>query len=213
MYTPVSFEVTDPEVILSHVRAHPFATLITGGDDSPLASHLPLLPIEVQGQVLLEGHLARPNTQWQAAGCRALAIFHGPHAYISAGWYQTPGTVPTWNYTAVHAQGMISIVDDQEELLGSLERLAQRLEPEPAGWRFSRTDPSIQKMLGGIVGIRITVDRWEAKFKLNQNHPVERRRRVIAELENRGEPDDRTIARLMRQTLPPDTGNVPTPPQ
>lgn len=211
MYTPSSFEVTDPEAIRRHVLAHPFATLIAGGNESLSASHLPLLPIDVNGRVLLEGHLARPNTQWEWAGSRVLAIFHGPHAYVSARWYQTPGTVPTWNYTAVHASGTLVVVDDREELVDSLERLAHRLEPEPTGWRFSRSDPSIQKMLGGIVGIRIAVDRWEAKAKLSQNHPIDRRRRVLAGLESRGEPNDRAIARLMRQTLPPTTDDVPTP--
>ncbi len=211
MYTPTAFEVTDPAIIRAHLLAHPFATLITGRNDSPSASHLPLLPMELDGQILLEGHLARPNTQWQSAGCRALAIFHGPHAHISAQWYQTPGTVPTWNYTAVHATGTLSVVEDREELVDSLERLARHLEPESTGWRFSRSDPLMQKMLGGIVGIRIAVDRWEAKFKLSQNHPIERRQRVITELKNRGEPDDLSIARLMQQTLPRTPDDVPPP--
>lgn len=86
MYIPKSFQVTDPEVLAAFIRTHSFATLVSTGEGTPLATHLPLLLDQSAGpQGVLLGHVARANPHWQAFDGQqeALAIFHGPHAYIS----------------------------------------------------------------------------------------------------------------------------------
>src|SRR5689334_21322792 len=96
------------------IRRHSFATLVTISSSGPVASHLPLLlDAEAGPHGSLLGHMARANPQWRTAEGEALAIFLGPHAYVSPAWYGEPGTVPTWNYVAVHAYGTFRLVEER----------------------------------------------------------------------------------------------------
>src|SRR5436305_3213182 len=106
MYIPEAFREVDRGKLLEHMAAHPFATVITAGADGVQASHLPLLVDDAHG--LIRGHLARDNAQCAhlAAGADALAVFHGPHGYVSPSVYEPrPANVTTWNYVAVHVRG------------------------------------------------------------------------------------------------------------
>ena len=115
--------------------------------------------------VLIVGLLAA----WQA-----LAMFAGPHAYISPSWYETGPAVPTWNYASVHAYGPAQRIDDPEWLRGLVRRLSERHEArEPTPWRMEDLpEPYVQAMLTGIIGVELAVARLEGKFKLSQNRPA-----------------------------------------
>jgi transcriptional regulator len=205
MYTPASFKMSDAVELHAFMRDHSFAVLVTHGEGGMIASHLPLLfDADAGPHGTLLGHMARANPQWRDVGGEALAIFAGPHAYISPTWYESPGTVPTWNYVAVHAYGASQLVEDREGLHAILTRLVsvhERGMPEP--WSYDVADPDIDTMLRAIVGFRIEITRLEGKAKLNQNHPEERRRKVIRVLEARADEDSRAIAGLMDAALKP----------
>jgi transcriptional regulator len=116
MYTPSAFVESDERKLHTFIEQNSFATLVTGGENvaestAAVASHLPLLLNREAGeQGQLVGHMAKANPQWKHAdGQTSLAIFHGPHAYISPGWLKTKNTVPTWNYVAVHVRGVIRL--------------------------------------------------------------------------------------------------------
>ena len=106
MYNPDPFLETDPEKLRAFIREHPFATLVTAAAEGPYVSHIPLY-LDPGGEALV-GHVARGNGHWRLAGAPSVAVFHGPHAYISASWYDAPGTVPTWTYLAVHGRGTLA---------------------------------------------------------------------------------------------------------
>src|SRR5579884_840207 len=115
MYIPKHFAVHDPAWIRAFIDEYRFATLVTLADGEPFATHLPLLYEPGAGpNGLLRGHMARANPHWKSfEGSIQLAIFTGPHAYVSPTWYETAGpAVPTWNYTAVHAYGKARVVDE-----------------------------------------------------------------------------------------------------
>src|SRR5215211_144800 len=103
MYIPPHFAESVLPKLHEAIERYSFATLVSGSEGDLFASHLPLLVDRNQGpQGTLVGHMARANPQWRAAaGKEVMAIFHGPHAYISPTWYQAPEVVPTWNYVAV----------------------------------------------------------------------------------------------------------------
>ena len=151
----------------------------------------------------MQGHLARPNPQVADLdrGGEVLAIFPGPHAYISPGWYEAGPAVPTWNYASVHAYGTARAIRDPEWLRDMLDRLSARHEArEAAPWRMRDLPPSyLESMLRGIVGLEIAVSRLEGKFKLSQNRPASDRPRIIAALEHREDEGSRDVAALMRQ--------------
>jgi transcriptional regulator len=143
--------------------------------------------------------MARANPQWrQADGQTVLAMFTGPHAYISAGWYEAPDVVPTWNYAAVHVYGRFEAIHDTPSLLAIVRSFVEFYEsanPEP--WQLP-DDEFIERLTQSIVGFRIPIDRIEGKWKLSQNQPAERQEKVIAALERRGDENSRAIAELMR---------------
>lgn len=201
VYLPPHFTETDEAVLLAHVERHDFGLLITQAGGL-IASQVPFLAERRDGRLYLQGHLARPNPQVGALdGSEALAVFPGPHAYISPRWYGSSPAVPTWNYASVHAYGPATAIADKDWLSQFLRRLSQRHEArEAAPWRMDDQPAQfIDALLGGIVGFEIAISRLEGKFKLSQNRPADDRPRIVAELEARGDDDARGVAALMRE--------------
>ncbi len=187
------------------MEEYSFATLVCGGGESLVASHLPLLLDRDAGtHGTLLGHMARANGQWRpAAGQAALAVFSGPHAYISPTWYAAERVVPTWNYVAVHAYGPLHLIEDEAATLALLRRTVDRYESGlPRPWRLEDQPADfIAGLASQIVAFQIPIERLEGKWKLNQNHSSERRARVVAALEEQGGENAMAIARLMTQSL------------
>jgi transcriptional regulator len=148
--------------------------------------------------------MARANPHWRMGdGRRALAIFHGPHCYISPTWYQAEDVVPTWNYVTVHVHGTLRVNEDKSRLVDVIRRLVDVYEAKmPAPWSLDSLDGGfLDGLLKSIVGFEIEIDRIEGKWKLNQNHPVERRQNVIRSLRETGDQDGQRIAELMAAML------------
>ena len=197
LYIPAAFRIDDADAQLAFIERHAFGTLVSTGPDGLQVSHVPFLARREAGKVVLLGHLARANDHWrglETAG-EVLAIFQGPHAYVSPGWYAQHPSVPTWNYSAAHAQGRASLLDEAElhEVVAALSARYEAGRERP--WRLG-DQPSgfIESLLGAIVGFRIEVDRIDMKLKLSQNRPAEVPR-VIEALERHGEA---ALAQLMR---------------
>ncbi|MFO0851228.1 MAG: FMN-binding negative transcriptional regulator [Gemmataceae bacterium] len=208
MYVPPHFAQTDPATLHAFIERHSFGLLVSDAGGEPFATHLPFLLDRTAGpQGTLVGHLARANPHWQTLeGRTALAVFSGPHAYVSPTWYRAEHVVPTWNYTAVHAYGRVSLIDDRGELLDILQRSVAVFESGmPRPWVLDTGAVFVDRLVGQIVGFRLPIDRLEGKWKLGQNHPAERREKVIAALQAGGG-DAPAVAELMRATLPPTRG-------
>lgn len=198
MYLPKHFANDDRAALDAVIRSNPFGLLIGELDDEPFATHLPFL---LDGDRLL-AHFARGNPHWKAMdGTREmLAVFSGPHAYISPRWYEASQAVPTWNYVAVHVYGAPRIVEDAGELRETLDRLVAEYEGD--AWSLAGQEPDfISRMTRGIVAFELPVARIEGKFKLSQNRPDGDRHRVVAALEGAGDDASRDLARMMRTVL------------
>jgi transcriptional regulator len=209
MYTPPHFKEERPEALHAFIRQHAFGLLISPGPQGMEATHVPfLLDTDGEGPGRLRAHLSRANRQWQhleAAG-EVLAIFSGPHAYISASWYTERTDVPTWNYVAVHAYGRARLVEP-EKVRPMLAELSGKYEAASAApWTLDEVpEGSLQAMTKGIVGIEIELTRLQGKWKLSQNRSPEDQQRVIQALKARGGPDDLAMATLMEDTRPRQT--------
>jgi transcriptional regulator len=203
VYLPPAFTETREEILVAHIEQHDFGLLVTQGNAGLIASQIPFLIERRDGKLYLEGHIALANPQGADLDGAAdvLAIFAGPHAYISPSWYQAGPAVPTWNYASVHAYGAARRIDDADWLRNLVDRLSQRYEArEAAPWRMEvLPEPYVASMLTGIVGIEIAVSRLEGKFKLSQNRPAADRPRIVAALERRDDPESRAVAQLMRE--------------
>jgi transcriptional regulator len=201
VYVPAVFAETDAAKLHEFMRRHSFALLTSHGETGLVASHLPmLLDADAGPHGRLLGHMARANPQWRQVAGEVMAVFSGPHAYVSPSWYAEEGTVPTWNYVAVHAHGTFHVVEDRDGLRDILRRSVRTYEsPRPEPWAFDESDPHVERLLKAIVGFRIEITRLEGKWKLSQNHAEERRRRVIRALEARPDDDAQAIASLMKE--------------
>jgi len=192
-YLPEHFHETGLDALQDLMESNSFATLISPDVDDPLITHLPLLLDRERGpHGTLVGHFARANPHWQQLQERpaVLAIFHGPHSYVSPAWYGVHPAVPTWNYAVVHAAGRARLLHDPAALEDITRRLVHTFESaRPAPWRLDLPAGFQQQMLRAIVGLEIDVERLCGKFKLSQNRTVDDRRRVIAALEA-GSPAD-----------------------
>ena len=206
MYIPPWASQKDPAKLFALIEQHSFGLLISQHNGEPFATHLPMLLDRSTGpHGTLIGHLARANPQWQQAdGQNVLAIFSGPHAYVSPTWYESENVVPTWNYVAVHAYGTFRAVHDDVELMQIAGDYVKFYEsPMPSPWKLETGSEYSKKMVKAIVGFRLEITRLEGKWKLNQNHPQERRDKVIAALEQSPDAESQAVAAMMRGEIEP----------
>ena len=209
MYRPRHYDIDDPSVLARFMREHAFVLLVTAADGVPVASHIPLIldsdPGQGDGGQRFLGHVAKANRQWQAfdGKTEAMAMFWGPHAYISPSWYESQIMVPTWNYVTVHAYGKPKILSDPAAARDVLERLTSEYESQATGnWSMDRLPESyIEKMLDAIVAFEMPIDRVEGKFKLNQKNSPADREGAIKGLRATDDPESLEVARLMAEIL------------
>ena len=198
MYVPSAFSVADRRFAVDLIARYPFGLLVTSEGAYPHATHLPMLAQERDGELWIVGHVARANAHATSIVSRqsAAAIFEGPHAYVSAAWYEKPSTnVPTWNYTAVHASGRLAECD-AESVLIALTAVFEEGGANP--WRLGEIDAEYyERQLRGIVAFEMRVERLHAAAKLSQNRSAADRARVVAELSRSERSLDRECAQAM----------------
>ena len=195
MYVPEHFLQEDREAALDLVARHDFGLLVAGGD----AAHVPFVLDRSQG--VLCCHVARANPIWKdAVDAPVLAVFSGPHAYISPDWYESANQVPTWNYLAVHVHGTareMSAVALETHLHALAAQEERRLAPK-AVWNMGRVEDRMRTALQrGVVGLEIPLERVDAKWKLSQNRSIADRHKVIRALRQRGGGNNTAIADAM----------------
>ncbi|MEQ8708099.1 MAG: FMN-binding negative transcriptional regulator [Rhodospirillales bacterium] len=206
MYVPRHFELNDQAQIDQRLAEDSFATLVTVIDGQPFATHLPLLATRDGDRLILRGHVARANPHWKSftRESESLAVFSGPHCYISPRWYAAKGLVPTWNYEAIHACGPVRVLEEASDVRQILDDLTAKFEadaPEPWTSEGAMDDKALFAMMRGIVGFEMTVTRLEAKSKMGQNRGAADVEGAIKALDLSPREMDRAVAGLMRTRL------------
>lgn len=207
VYVSKHFDENDPERLRACIRACPLGTLVAMTPSGLEANHIPFVLRENQEGWMLEGHVARANGVWRDAlrDQDALAIFHGPNAYVSPSWYAakeaTGMVVPTWNYAVVHVYGRLEFIDEANWVRANVERLTSEHEAgRQPPWAVTDAPADfIEKLTRAIVGVRIPIARMVGKLKLSQNRSAEDQRRVIERLEGEDHSAAREVARWMRE--------------
>jgi len=205
MYIPKLYEVTDDATITQFIQQNSFAILVSCDQQTPVATHLPLEFVQTaSGEKFLHGHMARANKHWQTFNSAndVLAIFSGPHIYVSARWYDHVN-VPTWNYMVVHVYGKPHLVTDHDELYTMLKQLVDRYEANAVTDKPYKLETLpqdyVEKEMRGIVGFQIKINRIEAKFKLSQNRQQQDYDNVIAELQKSDDGNALAVAQAMAE--------------
>jgi transcriptional regulator len=212
VYLPPHFTAPDAGEVAAFVDAVAAADLVTFDGTKPVASLIPIIWDHDAGERSdtgdhgrLLGHLALANPQWESvtAGTTALAIVHGPQAYVSPNWYPSKArhgrVVPTWNYVTVHFTGPLTVHRDPEWIRDVVTRLTRRHEgSRPAPWAVTDAPPDyINGQLRGIVGVELTIATVEAKHKLSQNRGADDRASVAEALRAEPGPGATEISALM----------------
>ena len=201
MYIPEHFAMTETTVAYKVIQENSFATLFSVHKGKPFATHLPLLLNKEK--TYLYGHFARSNTQWKdIQNQTVLSVFHGPHCYISPSWYETNQAVPTWNYVTLHVYGEVELIEDEHELMSSLNDMVLEYEAPDNSYRLQDVDVELLRgMTKGIQGFKIKINKMEGKAKLSQNHSLHRQELIIKQLEQIPFPNEQQIASLMKANL------------
>jgi transcriptional regulator len=201
MYIPEFNRVRDHAESVAFMRANPFAILVTVSESGPFATHIPMLARETDNQLVLHGHLAKANPHCGLLqnDDESLAIFHGPHAYISPRLYESRESVPTWNYAAVHVYGRCRVFTDPEHLLEETRDIIHTFDPSYFAQWSSLSDKFRDGMLKHIVGFEMVATRIEAKFKISQNRSKADQAAVIASLGTSTDSAAAEIAKLMEK--------------
>lgn len=201
MYIPKIFKNENAEEIEEFIHQNSFGILVSTENGIPLATHIPIELAEREGKKVLYGHLARANGQWRSfdENKEVLAIFTGPHAYISASLY-TGENVPTWNYVAVHVYGKIRIIEGQD-LWQSLKKLVDKYEQtsENPVRLETMSEKMVENQMRAIVGFEIEITDIQAKYKLSQNRNAEDYQSVVEHLQQSSDPITRHVSELMQK--------------
>jgi transcriptional regulator len=201
MYSFPYFKEEDKEIVLSFIKQNPFA-FITGcdKDNKPVATQIPLFIDEKDGKLFLSGHIQRKTDHHKAFehNPNVLAVFTGPHTYVSASWYTDPKVASTWNYISVHSKGQMKFLGEQA-LLDVLKRTTNHFEnnPQSAANFEQLSEEYVAKMAKAIVAFEIEVESFDNVFKLSQNRNKESYNKIVEKLEVQ-DTDGKKIAEEMK---------------
>ncbi len=200
MYDLPHFKALDNKEVLAFMHAHPFIVLCgCDPEGKPVATHVPVLIEERNGQLFLKAHIMRKQAHTVAfeQNPNVLAIFHGAHSYVSASWYEDKNSGSTWNYQAVHAKGTLRFLDDIA-LHQLLTRLTEKFENNPHSPSLvQRLDENyVRTMMKAIVAFEIEITGMEHIFKLSQNRDEKSYENIIEHLEQQ-DADAKYIAEEM----------------
>ncbi|WP_264510622.1 FMN-binding negative transcriptional regulator [Flavobacterium sp. N1719] len=204
MYIPENYSLTNQAEIHEFLHKNGFALLINQTLGKMWATHVPLvLDFKSDGTPYLLGHISKANSQHEgfAENNEILAVFTGPHAYISSSWYDHEN-VPTWNYIAVHVYGKIKIHSHEEAVLG-LKKLVDKYEEKSENpIRVENLSEKTMREARGIIGFEIEITSIEAQKKLSQNRDDVNYKNIISELETLKDPQAKAMAEAMKKNRP-----------
>lgn len=182
-HTP-RFLLTDPEEVKRLIRRHPWATIVSPASTGLVASHYPVLLDEEADGIVLISHVGRPDDELHELGDhQVLVIIQGPHDYVSPSWYDEGDVIPTWNHVTAHLYGTPELLSDEENY-AMLARLTDHFEQHHVGGRsLSQDEAGTRRVAKGTVGLRMVVDRFDARTKLSQNKSDEVRERISSKVD------------------------------
>jgi len=201
MYIPELYKNESQEEITAFLQKNSFGILVNQVDGKLWATHIPLeLDRNENGKQILLGHLSKENPQWQSFTSeeKVLAIFSGPHTYISSSWYEKEN-VPTWNYIAVHIYGTIKIIEGQA-VIDSLKKLVDKYESHSENpVRIEALSERTMRQAAGIVAFEIEIESIEAVKKMSQNRNDKDYHNIITQLEVSKNQEAKVVADEMKK--------------
>ncbi|HEX3929935.1 MAG TPA: FMN-binding negative transcriptional regulator [Nocardioides sp.] len=187
-HTP-HYLMTDPDEVRRLIRNNPWATFCSPVDGGVVASHYPVMLDEAASegdQITIISHFGRPDDELHELGeHQVLVIIAGPHDYVSPSWYAPGDLIPTWNHVTAHLYGTPEVLS-AEANYAALGRLTDYFESrQPHGRSLAEDEAGTRRTAQGTAGLRMRVDRFDARAKLSQNKSPEVVENVTAHLGER----------------------------
>src|SRR5436189_1160272 len=201
MYNLPYFKESEQETVLQFMREHPFVFLSgVDAENKPVATQVPVFIDEKDGKLFLTGHIMRNNDHHKAfeQNPNVLAVFTGPHTYVSATWYDDPSQASTWNYMSVHAKGTVRF-GDKDDLIAILKRLTLHYENNNSASSTvfdNLSDEYTTPLMKAIVSFEIEISSIDNVFKLSQNRNEKSYDNIIVKLKE-GDSEAKAIAEIM----------------
>ncbi len=205
MYKLPKYITAGFEEVYEFMQAHPFIVLTCHGPDGfPVVTHVPVLFEKKDEKIFLNCHVMR-DTDHAAAlleNKKATCIFSGAHSYVSASWYEKKNVGSTWNYKAVHATGLLRILNKQE-LFSQLKRLTEKYETGRSGESQieNMEKEYVERMMFAIVGFEIELVSIPHVYKLSQEKSGKDFNNIQKHLMEIGN-ESATVAKDMEKTRP-----------
>ena len=204
MYVPDRYKNENLPAVKKFIANNGFGILIHQGDIKLQATHIPmLLDQNKEGKDILLGHMSKSNPQWNhfKDNDDVMAIFMGPHCYVSSSWYQKE-SVPTWNYIAAHVYGKIKIIEGAA-IIEDMRKLVDKYEKNSKNpVSVDRLSKKSMKMVHGVVGFEIDITEIQSAFKLSQNKDETDYKNIIVELAQSDDYNANAVAEEMKKILP-----------
>ena len=201
MYIPALYKNENQEEITQFLQENSFGILINNTNGKLWATHIPLeLEQNESGKPILFGHISKENPQWESfeSDTNVLAIFPGPHSYISSSWYEKEN-VPTWNYIAVHVYGKVQIIKG-DAVITSLKKLTDKYESQSDNpVKIEELSEKTMRQVAGIVAFEIEIENIEAVKKMSQNRNEKDFGNIISELEKTENTNSKDVAAIMKK--------------
>lgn len=199
MYTPSQFRFDSDAEMIAFMKRYSFATIVSIKNDRPVATQLPFVIDDGGDPLILSAHFAAANEQARLVlSGESLIVFTQPHAYISPAHYDKFESVPTWNYLAVHAYGVATIVEAESAKIQLLEQMIRVYEPEYFNQWNALSDRYKTGMAKGIVAFEFEVTELQGQKKLSQNKTDAERARIIESLQRNDDTGARDLAGFMK---------------
>lgn len=206
MYKMPEFTEKDKDAVLAFMKANPFVILTGSHNNTPVATQVPVLMDERDGQIILRGHIMRKTDHHLAfeANPQVLVLFTGAQCYVSASWYSERNIGSTWNYMTVHARGTMHYKDEAHclQFLTDLTHHYEDKQTHPELLENMSREDYVMPMIKAIVSFEIPIDSIHPIFKLSQNRDEESHNNIIKELQARGDYNSMEIAREMKARRP-----------
>jgi len=203
-----AYAVEDEGVVRRLIEENPWATIVSQGEQGLVASHYPVLLEEGHERLTVVTHVGRPDEELHRfGGGEVLLIIAGPQGYISPSWYAPGATpVPTWNFAVAHCYG-VPLILEADENLRVLTRLVDHFERHVE--RPLPLDQEIgARVARGTVGLRLAIDRFTCKVKMNQEEDPVSRAQVLEALKGDGPYANPALAAEMERALGPSAGEL-----
>ena len=204
MYKLPHFTEKDTDKVIAFMKENAFAIITGLGEQYPVATHIPLeVVVETDGKIILCGHIMKNSDHHKAfvKNSNVLAIFNGPHCYVSASWYNNPQSASTWNYMTVHAKGNIVFTDDTGTY-AAIKAVTNKYEGTTTAAAFDAMSKEyIDQMLKAIIGFTIEIEKLDNVFKLSQNKSESEQINIIEQLKKTTDGDSINVALEMEKRI------------